>query len=877
MNKSSTTPAAADWASRVTRAGSSLGRRERPASTFFLVFAAALVLPVLLFASFLAWTHVEAEQARAVEWAQSLARELSVSIDGELAGSRLVLEALATSDELQRGDLEAFHATASKIARALAVTIVVRAPGEPRQLLNTSAPWGTALPVANPEMLGFERQAFLEKKPVVTSAFVGPMQKRLMVGVIVPVLRDGEVVYFLSFRIPVERLQPVLSQANLDEGWLAAVTDSTGTIVARSADPGAFVGRKAPAEWMSRASDMEGLWRGKNLVNVDVVAAYARSLETNWLTTVSVSMSILNAPIWQALASVLTIGFLLLLVSIVFAYWSGSRLASAIGALQSAGLELERNERVSAVATPVREINAVGRVIASAATEAQRREAHLRSILATVPSAMVVADSRGRIQSFSATAEKLFGFKAGEACGENVSMLMPEPDKSAHDGYIERYLKTGERHIIGKGRVVLGRRKDGSKFPVELYVGEAEADGERLFTAFLQDQTEKQRVEQELRQTQKMEAIGKLTGGVAHDFNNLLTVIKGNLEMLEAKAGDKYRAYVGEAQEAADLAAQLTSSLLAFGRRMPLNPQLSDVGELVAATGDLLRRTLGETIVVRTGIRSGCLAVVDEGQLKNAILNLAINARDAMPKGGTLALEVSRAELDRDYALDHPEVRPGQYVLIAVSDTGTGMSAKVRERAFEPFFTTKPQGAGTGLGLSSVYGFVKQSGGHVALYSEEGQGTTVRIYLPLALEKGAETSETAAPLSLPEGTGELVLVAEDDERVRRVTIARLESLGYRVLQASNGPEALSILDRMPGVGLLFTDVVMPGGMTGAELAAAARQRYPELPVLFTSGYAGPEITGQANSRVAAWLRKPYTVSDLAWALQRTLSERTAVS
>ncbi|MCA1408330.1 PAS domain S-box protein [Ensifer sp. IC3342] len=626
---------------------------------------------------------------------------------------------------------------------------------------------------------------------------------------------------------------------------------------------------------MSRASNMEGLWRGKNLVNVDVVAAYARSPETNWLTTVSVPMSVLNAPIWQALASVLTVGFLLLLVSIALAYWSASRLASAIGALQSAGFELERNEGVSAIATPVREINEVGRVIASAATEAQRREAHLRSILATVPSAMVVADSRGKIQSFSATAEKLFGFTAGEVYGQNVSMLMPEPDKSTHDGYIERYLKTGERHIIGKGRIVLGQRKDGSTFPVELYVGEAEADGERLFTAFLQDQTEKHRVEQELRQTQKMEAVGKLTGGVAHDFNNLLTVIKGNLEMLEAKVGDKYRTYVGEAQEAADLAAQLTSSLLAFGRRMPLNPQLSDVGELISDTGDLLRRTLGETIVVRTGIRSGCHAVVDEGQLKNAILNLAINARDAMPKGGTLALEVSKAELDRDYALNRPEVRPGQYVLIAVSDTGTGMSAKVREHAFEPFFTTKPQGAGTGLGLSSVYGFVKQSGGHVALYSEEGQGTTVRIYLPLAIEKGAETPGAAAIPSLPKGDDELVLVVEDDERVRRVTVARLESLGYRVLQASNGPEALSLLERTPEIGLLFTDMVMPGGMTGAELAAAARQRSPEIPVLFTSGYAAPEIAGQVNSRAGPWLRKPYTASDLAWALRRTLMKETA--
>lgn len=324
---------------------------------------------------------------------------------------------------------------------------------------------------------------------------------------------------------------------------------------------------------------------------------------------------------------------------------------------------------------------------------------------------------------------------------------------------------------MGKGRVVLGQRKDGSKFPVELYVGETKVDGETRFTGFLQDQTEKHRVEQELRQTQKMEAIGKLTGGVAHDFNNLLTVITGNLEMLEPKVDEKCRVFIEQAQEATDLAAQLTSSLLAFGRRMPLDPQLADIGELVSASGELLRRTLGETIMVRTGISSGCRAVVDAGQLKNAILNLAINARDAMPKGGTLALEVNKAELDQDYALEYPEVRPGRFVLIAVSDTGTGMHPDVREHAFT-FYTTKPQGSGTRLGPSSVYGFVKQSGGHVALYSEVGQGTTVRIYLPLVADKRDETPEGAAITSVPKGSGELVLVVEDDERVRRVALSR---------------------------------------------------------------------------------------------------------
>ncbi len=849
-----------------------LRRRERPASAYFLFFAAALVIPVLLFASLTAWTHVRAEQARAIERAQALAHELSAAVDRELAGPRLVMEALATSEDLQRGNLQAFHRTAAAVADALGVTIVVRAPGEPRQLLNTSVPWETALPLPNPAIADFDRQVLQEKKPVVTNIIVGPLHKRLLAAVIVPVLREGDVIYLLAVGIPVERLQPVFSDVRLDEGWLAAIVDSKGMIAARSIYPEAFVGKQAPFDWVSHAAGRDGLWRGHNLQNVEVVAAYARSSDTNWFATVTVPISLLNAPIWKALATLSAIGVLLLSLSVALASWAASHLTRAVGALRNAALELEKNERVSAVATPVREINEVGRVLASAATEAQRREAHLRSILATVPSSMVVIDSRGRIQSFSATAEKLFGFTASEVSGENVSILMPEPDRSAHDGYIQHYLNTGERRIMGKGRVVLGRRKDGSKFPVELYVGEAEVKGEKLFTGFLQDLTEKHRVEQELRQTQKMEAIGKLTGGVAHDFNNLLTVITGNLEMLEAKVDGKCRVFVEEAQEAADLAAQLTSSLLAFGRRMPLDPQLADIGELVSTSSELLRRTLGETIVVRTGVRSGCRAVVDAGQLKNAILNLAINARDAMPKGGILALEVSKAELDQDYALDHPEVRPGQYALITVSDTGTGMPAEVREQAFDPFYTTKPQGSGTGLGLSSVYGFVKQSGGHVALYSEVGQGTAVRIYLPLVTDKREEAPEGAAAPSLPKGSGELVLVVEDDERVRRVTVSRLMQLDYKVLEASNGPEALSILERTPAIQLLFTDMVMPGGMSGADLAAVSSKRFPEIPVLFTSGYAAPEIAVQAGARVSSWLRKPYTVADLATTLRRVFGK-----
>ncbi|NLS08242.1 PAS domain S-box protein [Rhizobium sp. P32RR-XVIII] len=615
------------------------------------------------------------------------------------------------------------------------------------------------------------------------------------------------------------------------------------------------------------------MWTGRSLNGMEVVAAFERSQDTGWTAAVTMPLSSLNAPFRRASMVLIAIGSALIAFAIAFATWTGSRLSKALSSLQSAALQLTSHADVSPVQTPVEEINQVGRALSTAAAEALRREAHLRSILATVPSAMVVIDSQGTIRSFSATAEKLFGYKADEVTGGNVRILMAEPDRSAHDGYIEHYLNTGERRIMGKSRVVTGLKKDGTRLPLELHVGEADFEGEKVFTGFMRDQTEKRRIEQELRQTQKMEAIGKLTGGVAHDFNNLLTVIKGNLEMLEAKLDGQHPELMTDAQEAADLAAQLTASLLAFGRQMPLNPVLSDAGQLVAATGDLLRRTLGETIEIKTSITIGCRIIVDASQLQNALLNLSINARDAMPDGGILTMEVSETELDQDYAEAYSEVRPGRYVLIMVSDTGTGMSTEVKERAFEPFFTTKPQESGTGLGLSSVYGFVKQSGGHIALYSEEGHGTTIRIYLPAArdVREIGNAGEKRSKSSLPEGKGERVLVVEDDDRVRRVTVARLEKLGYRVVEASNGRAALDLLERERDIDLLFTDVVMPGGMSGAELALEVRQRQPGLPVLFTSGYADLGAFKDIDVKNDQWLIKPYTAVDLAKRLEAIFS------
>ncbi|HYG26808.1 MAG TPA: ATP-binding protein [Caulobacteraceae bacterium] len=371
-----------------------------------------------------------------------------------------------------------------------------------------------------------------------------------------------------------------------------------------------------------------------------------------------------------------------------------------------------------------------------------------------------------------------------------------------------------------------------------------------------------------LRQSQKMEAVGQLTGGIAHDFNNLLQIIIGNLDTLQRNLGaDSVRLQraAGHAMTGARRAATLTQRLLAFSRRQPLDPKPTDANTLVRNISDLIHRTIGETIHVETVLGAGLWKVdVDGAELEAALLNLSVNGRDAMPEGGRLTIETANTHIDEAYAATHAEVLPGQYVVLSVSDTGVGMDAATMSQAFEPFFTTKVVGKGTGLGLSQVYGFVKQSGGHVKIYSEVGHGTTVKIYLPrLVAETPAPDLED--PALVPEGNEEeTILVLEDDDDVRTYSVEALRDLGYRVLEAHDGPSALRLLERQARVDLLFTDVVLPGGMTGAVVAAAAKELRPDLKVLFTTGYARNAIIHHGRlDRGVQLLTKPFAAADLA--------------
>ncbi|WP_218511448.1 PAS domain-containing sensor histidine kinase [Variovorax sp. dw_308] len=486
---------------------------------------------------------------------------------------------------------------------------------------------------------------------------------------------------------------------------------------------------------------------------------------------------------------------------------------------------------------------------------------------------MVVADFDARILSVNPAWTRLLGWSQTELVGHNFLDLVHPDDRSATLAELAR-LADGAATFRFENRY---RRKDGSYCP---FMWTAVPD-ERFIHAVARDMTTDheaaealKRTQAALYQSQKMESVGQLTGGVAHDFNNLLQVISGNLQLLLRTVGAEGSAarYVTNAIAATQRGARLSNQLLAFARRQPLDPKVVNVGRVIAGMEDMLRSTIGDAIEIRTVVSGGLWnSFVDAAQVENALLNLALNARDAMEGSGRLTIEVGNASLDKRYTRDYPDVVAGQFVLLAVTDTGSGMTPEIAARVFEPFFSTKAEGKGTGLGLSMVYGFVRQSGGHVKLYSEPGHGTTVKIYLPRA---AGDVSTVAEEVDVLDGGSETVLVAEDDDAVRATVVELLGHLGYEVLEARDAAAALAILKNGAQVDLLFTDVVMPGKLRGPELARKARQLQPGIAVLFTSGYTQNAIVhgGRLDSGVEL-LGKPYTHDALAKRIRRVLADK----
>ena len=506
-------------------------------------------------------------------------------------------------------------------------------------------------------------------------------------------------------------------------------------------------------------------------------------------------------------------------------------------------------------------------------TAAIRRDAAIfESIMASMGEAVLLVDMKGDVVYENNAAKAMVG-TADERPSWTEAFETLEPDgitpidpedwpsrRSLRGELVEEYEllfrargSQKYRHVVGSARPI----RDAAGVQTGAVV-------------VFRDVTEAKELQHQLRQSQKLDAIGQLTGGIAHDFNNMLTVITGTIEILADGVADRpdLHAIAKLIDQAADRGAELTKHLLAFARKHPLQPRNVDINTMVIETAKLLRPTLGEHIEIESTLEEDVdSALIDPSQLSTALLNLAVNARDAMPNGGKLTLETGNVVLDESYAHMNADVRPGAYVMIAVSDTGVGIPAELRDKVFEPFFTTKEVGKGTGLGLSMVYGFVKQSNGHIKIYSEEGHGTTIKLYLPRGTAH-AEDAATAAPIL---GGSETILVVEDDAMVRQFLVTQLHGLGYKTLTAADSKAALAHVDSGAPFDLLFTDVIMPGGMNGRELADQVAKRRPEVKILFTSGYTEDAIIhhGRLDPGVLL-LAKPYRKSDLARMLRVAL-------
>jgi PAS domain S-box-containing protein len=469
----------------------------------------------------------------------------------------------------------------------------------------------------------------------------------------------------------------------------------------------------------------------------------------------------------------------------------------------------------------------------------------------------------------------MFGYDPGELIGKTVETLLPERFRHSHQGHRSGYMKEPHARPMGVGMELLASRKDRTEFPVEISLGPLVTREGVLVSSTIVDITARKQMEQQLRLSQRMEAIGKLAGGVAHDFNNLLTVILGAADVLLETHPSDHPALrkIELIRQAGSSAADLTRQLLAFSRQQMLQPRVLELKEIVNRAKNLLARLIGDDISLTVSVEPslGCICA-DPGQIEQVLLNLAVNARDAMPKGGRLSIEARNTVLDESYKQEHQQVIPGQYVMIAVEDSGCGMDRKTQARIFDPFFTTKELGKGTGLGLATVYGIVKQSGGYIWVYSEVGRGTAFKVYLPRVEPSGQSLAPKESDTSSVQGT-ETILLAEDSESLREMARDYLETIGYTVIEATSGKDALQRARDFEGpIHLLLTDVVM-AEMGGPELAEQLLAFRPGVKVIFTSGYTNDAIAHQGVLEPGVmFIQKPYRPKALAQRIREVLTE-----
>jgi two-component system, cell cycle sensor histidine kinase and response regulator CckA len=505
-----------------------------------------------------------------------------------------------------------------------------------------------------------------------------------------------------------------------------------------------------------------------------------------------------------------------------------------------------------------------------------RSEKLVHALLESASQGIISADRLGRIVLANRRAQEMFGYTREELQGARIELLLPEVKRSAHVRQREDYFSQPHARPMGIGLDLAGRRSDGKEFPVEVSLSYIEVEGELFAIAFVSDITQRKTLEAQLLHAQKMEAVGRLAGGVAHDFNNMLTVVAGYNRMIldELSPMDPLRGYAEEILKAADRAGALTNQLLAFSRRQVMQPRVINVNDVLAQTEKMLHRLIGEDVQLNLGLAADLGNIkADPNHIEQAIVNLAVNARDAMPMGGTITIETANTQLDEHYSKTHLGVKAGDFIMIAVSDTGHGMDSATRQHIFEPFFTTKARGKGTGLGLATVYGMVKQSGGDIWVYSEPGQGTTFKLYFPRVAE-GIATDVVGAPRAERSNGSETVLLVEDEKAVRDLTARMLKQMGYTPLSAASGAEAIEISRAYSGnIALLVTDVVMPQ-MSGRQVADALVDARPKMRVLYLSGYTENAVVSHGVLESGLdFLPKPFTRDVLAQKIRDILDRQ----
>ena len=749
---------------------------------------ALAAIPALAFSGLVLYRYAETTRIQAEVELEDSAKGVARAIDAEFTAAQAMLFALASSTRLADGDLEGFsRQLAGAFERTGRRVELVDASGQVRA--SSVAQRAGAAPTMGPQISATEGRLIVTD--VMPAGNGSPVAR-----VVVPATTTLGQGWTLQAIQSAAEFKRILERPGVPNEWIVSIVDRVGVHLARSQANEKFAGRPLVPELVAHLrAGKSGTLQSTSLEGIPLISTVAYAPLSGWSTAVGLPRASLAAPLRQQINSMLALGAVVIAAALAAALLVARRLDTTMGNLASLARRVGAGEVVEYQPSRLREVDALGDVLAGTSVELQRRSQGLIDLNATLEDQVVARTAQ-----------------------------LSDANAKLHE------------------EMALRERSEG-----------------------------------QMRQMQKMEAVGQLTGGIAHDFNNMMAVVISSLRLMQRRLerGDtNIQEYTDGALRGAERAANLTRRLLAFSRQQPLAPETVDANKLIAGMEDVLRRTIPASISIETVFAGGLWRTCADAQgLESALLNLVVNARDAMPDGGNLTIETSNAFLDEAYAAGHAEVAVGQYVLLAVTDTGSGMTPQVINRAFDPFFTTKPTGEGTGLGLSQVYGFIKQSGGHVNIYSEVGVGTTVKLYLPrLASSKETETgAKPAGPVGHTNGQGQVVLVVEDDTDVRRLTVDMLEELNYVALSAEGGARALAIMETSPHVALLLTDIVMPD-MNGRALAEEARKRRPDLKVLFTTGYTRNAIVhnGVLDQGVHL-IVKPFALEALAAKLAEILT------